>query len=346
MEYIFSTITIIALLGLIVSCCVVFTNAIEHLGKSYNLGDGAVGSILAAIGTALPETIVPLVAIFGAYFTNSSLEVGNEIGIGAILGSPFLLSTLAMLVTGLAIIIFTKSKNRKIEIKPNTYLLKRDLRFFLICYTIAVISTFIPFYELKLIIGVLLLIIYIIYVFRTLDKCANGACETNLDELMITRLFKTDKFKIYFIWFQIILSIGFLIIFSHMFVENIKFISNEIGVSPLIVSLLLAPVATELPEMFNSVLWVRNSKDTLALSNITGAIVFQSCIPMSIGIFFTDWKFTDEAIVNIILVYIAVLALYINIIRSKQKLTVKTLLISGFFYIIYIAFIIAHIMVH
>ena len=92
MEYLVSFICIMALLALIVGCCVVFTNAVEHLGRHHNLGDGAVGCILAAIGTALPETIVPLVAIFGAYLTGSSVQIGDEIGIGAILGSPFLVT--------------------------------------------------------------------------------------------------------------------------------------------------------------------------------------------------------------------------------------------------------------
>lgn len=93
-------ILLIAMLFAIVVSCVVFTNAIEHLGKVCNLNEGAVGSILAAIGTALPETIVPLVAIFGAYLSGTSISTGQDIGIGAILGSPFLLSTLAMFITG------------------------------------------------------------------------------------------------------------------------------------------------------------------------------------------------------------------------------------------------------
>ncbi len=84
-------------MGSIVLACVLFTNAIEHLGEKLNLSEGAVGSVLAAVGTALPETILPLVAIVGAYVTGSNIEAGQEIGIGAILGAPFMLGTLAFL---------------------------------------------------------------------------------------------------------------------------------------------------------------------------------------------------------------------------------------------------------
>jgi cation:H+ antiporter len=74
-----------------------FTNGIEWLGKHFDLAEGAVGSVLAAVGTALPETMIPLVAIVFAGGT-----AGAEIGIGAILGAPFMLATLAMFVTGVA----------------------------------------------------------------------------------------------------------------------------------------------------------------------------------------------------------------------------------------------------
>ena len=59
---------------------------------------GAVGSVLAAVGTALPETLLPLVAIVTGHVS------GEEIGIGAILGAPFMLTTLAMLVVGVAVL--------------------------------------------------------------------------------------------------------------------------------------------------------------------------------------------------------------------------------------------------
>lgn len=342
MQYFISLASILLLLALIVGCCVVFTNAIEHLGKALKLADGAVGCILAAIGTALPETIVPLVAIFGAYFTGESIKTGSDIGIGAILGSPFLLTTLAMLVTGLAILLFTKLGTRsdsKIEI--DTDFVRRDLRYFVTAYTVGIMATLLPNGILKYITGVLLLAYYLVYVFRTIAKCTNGSCDAEIDELLFSKILKLpESFNIALIWLQIIVSIGALILFSHLFVENIKFLSEQLRLSPLIVSLLLSPVATELPEMFNSVIWVRQKKDTLALANITGAIVFQSCIPMSIGIFFTPWQFPSEALINIVIVYIAVMILYVSIIVFKKKIYPQILIASGMLYVLFICFVI------
>ncbi len=38
----------------------IFTNALEHLGERLKISEGVTGSLFAAIGTALPETMVPI----------------------------------------------------------------------------------------------------------------------------------------------------------------------------------------------------------------------------------------------------------------------------------------------
>ena len=56
--------------------------------------------------------------------------------------------------------------------------------------------------------------------------------------------------------------------------------------SQVLLALVVAPIATELPEKFNSIIWIRQGKDTLAMGNITGAMVFQSAIPVSVALIF------------------------------------------------------------
>ena len=58
-----------------------FTNGIEWFGRKLELAEGAVGSVLAAVGTALPETMIPIIAILFATGASS-----HEVGVGAILG--------------------------------------------------------------------------------------------------------------------------------------------------------------------------------------------------------------------------------------------------------------------
>ena len=89
-------IELVVSLAAILGAAVLFTNAVEMLGERLNLGSGAVGSVLAAVGTALPETMIPVVAIVVSLFTGAS--AAGDIGVGAILGAPFLLGTLAVFV--------------------------------------------------------------------------------------------------------------------------------------------------------------------------------------------------------------------------------------------------------
>ena len=91
-------------LAAILLATVPFTNVVEILGERLDLGQGAVGSVLAALGTALPETMIPIVAIVGALIFGWNPQTVGEIGVGAILGAPFLLATLAMFVVGASIL--------------------------------------------------------------------------------------------------------------------------------------------------------------------------------------------------------------------------------------------------
>src|ERR671910_2055394 len=92
-------------LGIILLGAELFTNGIEWFGRKLELAEGAVGSVLAAVGTALPETMIPIIAILF-----STGEHSEEIGIGAILGAPFMLATLAMFVTGVAVMVQARKR--------------------------------------------------------------------------------------------------------------------------------------------------------------------------------------------------------------------------------------------
>ena len=56
---------LLAAFVLIIGGAIGFTNAVEWLGKRMNLAEGAVGALLAAVGTALPESVIPIVALIG-----------------------------------------------------------------------------------------------------------------------------------------------------------------------------------------------------------------------------------------------------------------------------------------
>ena len=142
--------------------CELFVNGIEWFGIKLHLGEGAVGSVLAAVGTALPETIIPLVAIL-----LTGTTTGDEIGIGAILGAPFMLSTLAIFVCGSAVLVGFLLKRRKITIEYNRGIMKRDLSFFLVAYAVAVLAGMFHIGPFRYAVAAGLIVGYGFYVKRT-----------------------------------------------------------------------------------------------------------------------------------------------------------------------------------
>lgn len=316
---------------LILASCLVFTNAIEWFGKKLNLSQGVVGSIFSAIGTALPETIIPIIAI--VYYNT---EKSKEIGIGAIAGAPFMLSTLAFFVTGIAIVIYKLLGKRSLKMNVDVSVFTRDLTFFLIIYGIAVLTTFVhSFIILKVIIAIMLLFSYIIYLRRSFsDECPQ--CE-NLEPLYFSKVLKVST-KLFWIILQLLLALAGIIFGAQLFVVYIEDMSNLLGIAPLVLSIIITPIATELPEKINSIIWVGKSKDTLALGNITGAMVFQSCFPVVFGIIFTSWNLTGITLVSAAL---ALAAAAFNLVWVKINKTVNSLalLFSGFLYALFIFYV-------
>jgi len=121
-------------LVLILAAAELFTNGVEWVGANFGLSEGMVGSVLAAVGTALPETILPLVAVLLGHAS------GKEIGIGAILGAPFMLSTLAMFVLGVSVLIFARGGRRSTDVRGDRRVLLQDLGYFLAMYALATVA--------------------------------------------------------------------------------------------------------------------------------------------------------------------------------------------------------------
>jgi cation:H+ antiporter len=323
---------LLASLLLILFCCIIFVNAIELFGKALNLHQGIVGSILAAIGTALPETIIPIIAIL---FTGG--KGGRDVGIGAIAGAPFMLGTLAFFVTGAAILIYAILGKRTRVMNADIKNLERDLTFFLIYYGIAVCTTF--FHEqivLKAVIALALLASYPVYLRWTIRS--EGEEIATKDTLFLSKYLRLPS-TLPFIIVQLAISLVLLVVGAHYFVIYVQALSASIGVPALILSLIITPIATELPEKFNSVIWVGKGKDTLALGNITGAMVFQSCFPIVFGMLFTEWNLRGATLVSAGCALLSALIVFAWI-KIKKSLNPYVLCLGGVFYSVLILYIV------
>jgi cation:H+ antiporter len=276
---------------IVLSGALLFTNGVEWLGAKLNLGQGAVGSLLAAVATALPETLIPVTAIVRGG-TGS-----HEVATGAILGAPFLLATLAMALLGSAAYGWRRRRPQGAALDVHMPTLERDLGFFIGCFTVAfglgVIGVSL---WLRLSAAVALVLAYSAYVRYTLAHSGEVAVASELKALLFDTT-KDDPPGLATVIVQLVVALGAIVGGADMFVEQLVHASERIGVEPLVLSLVIAPFATELPEKVNSIFWARSGKDTLALGNITGALVFQSTLPVAFGLAFTTWHLQTSAIV-------------------------------------------------
>ena len=123
---------LLASFAVILVGAMVFTNAVEWAGHRLAMGEGSVGSLLAAVGTAMPETLIPIVAIIGGD------EGSEDVAIGAIIGAPFLLATIAMALVGTSALIYRNRRAQGTELRAHAPTLERDLVFFLIFFGLGV----------------------------------------------------------------------------------------------------------------------------------------------------------------------------------------------------------------
>ena len=343
----------------------IFTNGIEWLGHRLGVSESATGSILAAVGTALPETMIPVIAIIQQEAAGGT--AADEVGVGAILGAPFMLATIAMFLVGSSVLYFRERRVYGAEMHFNSRSTRRDLSFFLVGYSLAFLAALVPWRSIAVSIGILLVLLYLGYLVLSLRSGrlieAEGLDELHLGLMIFNVLTKVpgpfpnrehgkDPNRA-LVLLQTVIALGIIIGGAHLFVSEVQWASQEVlGIPAAVVALLLAPLATELPEKFNSVLWISRDKDTLALGNITGAMAFQGTLPVTLGILFTSWNLSLDwgtaGFLNGLSAILAIVSGFILYLRARDvgdgSMQPRPFLIGGAFYALFILILVFHVL--
>lgn len=314
----------------------VFTNALEHLGERLGISEGVTGSIFAAVGTALPETSVPLLAIFAG---TSSTATNHEIGVGAILGAPLMLATLSLFLMAMSVF---KRRTSTGHLRPERTGLIRDLNYFIAAFLLAAVALYIPHERdiYRALLGLGMVMIYMVYVWQTIRASkvlvADGHATEAESDMFLCKIGLPNHMAV--IITQLLLGLILLIAGAKGFINGVESAAEIIGISALLLSLLIIPIATELPEKVNSILWIRKGKDTLAFGNITGAMVFQGTLLPAIGIMLTPWVPRKEVLIGIVLTLVA--AIWLRVMVSQQGgLRVWHLMVNGALYVTYLVLV-------
>jgi len=340
---------VLLLLGCAVAiyfACEWFVNAIEWLGVRLKVGRLAVGTILAAAGTALPESVVTLVAVlFG------SPKHGNDIAVGAAMGGPLVVGTIAYGVTG-AMLISRKTRTRAAAAAGSatvqdvasasaeadelagvdTGRLARDQTWFLAIFTVKVTLGLVAF-AIKPWLGLAFFAVYALYFVKEMTGSGEQASGKDLEPLKLQP--KRAVPATVAVAAQTLATLVVIFGASQLFVKQLEWAGPALGLPAVVVALLLSPIATELPEIMNAIIWVRQGKSQLALANISGAMMIQATVPSGIGILFTPWKFNTA----LILAGAATMAsvIYLLWLLKTHKVTAAKLTAAAGFYAMFAA---------
>jgi len=323
---------LLSMLIVILVAAEIFTNALEHLGEKIGISEGVTGSLFAAVGTALPETMVPLMALMAG---TANTAINEEIGVGAILGAPLMLSTLSVSLMAFAVL---RQRGVHGTFNPERTGLTRDLNVFLLAFSLATLALYIPhqYPAIRAALAIGLVLLYFIYILLTIraseDLVAEGHGTEAESPMLLTRLGLPQNLVVIVI--QLALGLALLVGGAKGFILGVEAGAKILGISALLLSLLIIPIATELPEKVNSIRWIRRRKDTLAFGNITGAMVFQGTLLPAIGITLTPWEPRKEVLAGVILTLVG--TLWIRAVLSRGEIKVWHLWFNSALYITYL----------
>ncbi|MGH7863963.1 MAG: sodium:calcium antiporter [Candidatus Binataceae bacterium] len=314
-----------------------FTNGIEWAGHKLGVAEAAVGSLFAAVGTALPETFVPAVALLSP---GEGAHSRVDVGIGAIIGAPLMLSTIALFVMGVAVLIFRARRDSQV-LTVNRQDARRDLLFFLPVFALPIAAGMAnPNGAVRVLLAGALIAIYAYYtvIMLRLERRPDSVVEHGLylESLVGGR---PDDPRGLLTAVQVVAGVTAIFFGAHAFVDQVILVSEYVSINPGVLALILSPLATELPEKYNSVVWIRQGKDHLALANITGAMVFQSCIPVALGLVLTPWQLGGADLLAGAVAIGSSMVLYATL-RDGQ-IDPRTLMLGGAAYAAFLAALVA-----
>lgn len=307
--------------------CEWFVNAVEWLGERLNVAKLAVGTVLAAFGTALPESVVTLVAV-----TTGATPEAKDIGVGAAMGGPLALATVAYGVTGAMLLIKKRAGGTAAVGTPaDMKRLAKDQLWFLPVFIVKVALGLVAF-AFKPALGLLFFATYAVYFWREIRSDDDGGAEAEeLEPLKLQP--KAESPATWAVVAQTLAALVIIFLASQLFVKQLDAIGPMLGLSTAVTALLLSPIATELPEIMNAVIWVRQGKTQLALANISGAMMIQATVPSGLGLLFTGWHF-DQALAWSGVITMAAIV-YLLLTMRTHRLTPLRLAAAAGFYLVF-----------
>lgn len=209
-----SAVLLPASFAILLAGALLFTNAIEWFGSMVGLGQGAVGSLLAAVATALPESLIPIVALI------EGGKGSEDVAVGAIIGAPLLLATIAMALVGLGAVLYRGRRESGLKLDVHFPTLERDLAFFMGCFAVGLLLGLGAPTEVQIPAAVVLVLAYGVYVRWTLRNSGSVEAQEELRPLVLDST-RGDPPTMRIVVLQLVVALGAIVGGAHLFVEHV-----------------------------------------------------------------------------------------------------------------------------
>lgn len=274
------------------------------IAANFRLSPYAVGFIVVAIISILPETFISIA---------SSLEGIPAFGFGVLLGS-----NVADLTLVIAIIILTARRPLTVESK---ILVHHAIYPFLLLFPIV----FGFDGHLSRIEGIALIIAGMLFYYLTLKQANTpSSAQKELSGRRKNILF-------------LLLSVALLLVGAHFTVSSASTIATLLGMSPVLIGMLIVGLGTTMPELFFSLKAVKQHHDSLAVGDVLGTVLADATIVVGILALINPFNFPKTIIYVAGVFMVAGAFILFSFMRSGKSITEKEAFALIVFWLTFIA---------
>ncbi|ADN51849.1 sodium:calcium antiporter [Vulcanisaeta distributa] len=309
-----------------------FTNAMEYISHRYGVGASFVGAVLSPILTSLPELMVFLVAflIYGGVS-------GEDVAVGTVIGEPFVVSTIVYPMIFIIAIIGFYLRYRSDVVLEVDKVLVTPFIVVVVFFPTVLLPAFINSLQVRLVIAVLLLAIYLSYIY--IMRAKQGLAIEDYEGLYVLRIVRISRlWEWLLLMIQLAVSVALLFMGSRAMVAGIIELSRSSMLDVMGLSIIIVPTATVLPESITAAIWTLRGRDTMAVAALIGEKVLYSTVYPAIALIVTRWSLSIEALISVIVVEAISSAMLYHVVRGRLTWDVAVMGLLG--YVIYILILI------
>ena len=273
-------------LGLLVLGAEIVIRGSISFGKKINISLFAIGVVIVARGTSLPELASSINAVLNNY---------SDLALGAVVGSNIANLVLVMAATTIIFPIVNINKNQINQAWINIFL--------------GIVLIFMTFFYFNYIFGIVAIItlIYLMYIQMKKGEIDNTEIDKNDYSTIISLIL-------------IVLGIIFLVFGSDLLVSSAIEIAKKYNVSEAVIGLSLIAFGTSLPELVVGILSAIKKKVDFALGNILGSNIYNVLGVLGISSLFGNFTLPEIFLKQDLLIMVAITLIVLIFMLSMKKI--------------------------